>query len=67
MFRDFATPAQMDKYMKGIMDGTVRIMFGLTEPKHGSDATYMETRAVRDPKRGGWIINGSKMWNTGMQ
>ncbi len=42
-------------------------MFGLTEPKHGSDATYMETRAVRDPKRGGWIINGAKMWNSGMQ
>ncbi len=39
MFRDFATPAQMEKYMPGIMDGRVKIMFGLTEPKHGSDAT----------------------------
>ena len=30
----------------------VRIAFGLTEPKHGSDATHMETRAVpRDPRR----------------
>jgi acyl-CoA dehydrogenase len=28
MFRDFATPHQMEKYMPGIMDGRVKIMFG---------------------------------------
>lgn len=31
MFRDFATPIQMEKYMPGIMDGRIKIMFGLTE------------------------------------
>jgi acyl-CoA dehydrogenase len=41
----------------------MRIAFGLTEPNHGSDATWMETRAVRDGD--GWRINGEKMWNTG--
>ncbi|MGH7879899.1 MAG: acyl-CoA dehydrogenase, partial [Candidatus Binataceae bacterium] len=42
--------------------------FGLTEPNHGSDATFMETRAVREEKDGvpGWRINGEKMWTTGM-
>jgi len=38
--------------------------FGLTEPGHGSDATWLETTAVRD--RGDWVINGAKRFNTGM-
>ena len=38
--------------------------FGITEPAHGSDATHMETTAVRDGDE--WIINGEKTWNTGM-
>src|SRR3954470_13118075 len=38
--------------------------FGLTEPDHGSDATWLETRAVRDG--GDWVINGMKRFNTGM-
>ncbi len=43
-------------------------MFGLTEPEHGSDATHMETRAVRKAWDGrpGWCIDGEKMWTTGM-
>jgi alkylation response protein AidB-like acyl-CoA dehydrogenase len=38
--------------------------FGLTEPAHGSDATWLETRAVRDG--GDWVITGAKRFNTGM-
>jgi len=38
--------------------------FGITEPEHGSDATHMDTIAVRDGH--GWRINGSKTWNTGI-
>jgi acyl-CoA dehydrogenase len=40
------------------------VAFGLTEPEHGSDATWMETRGVRDGD--GWRINGAKIWNTGL-
>ena len=36
----------------------------LTEPPHGSDATWMETTAVRDGDE--WVINGEKYWNTGL-
>ena len=32
-------------------------------PQHGSDATHMETTAVRDGDE--WVINGEKTWNTG--
>ncbi len=38
--------------------------FGITEPNHGSDATHMETTAVRDGDD--WVINGEKTWNTGI-
>jgi acyl-CoA dehydrogenase len=46
----------------------MRAAFGLTEPHHGSDATFMETRAVREDKDGqpGWRVTGEKMWTTGM-
>ncbi len=68
MFRDFGTEAQKDEFIGGMLAGTHRIAFGLTEPDHGSDATWMETRAVKHIKDGvdGWLINGEKMWNTGM-
>jgi acyl-CoA dehydrogenase len=64
MFRDFGTEEQKKKFIPGILDGSIRVAFGLTEPNHGSDATWMETRAVRDGD--GWRINGAKMWNTGL-
>jgi len=64
MFRDFGTPEQKKEWIPKLLDGTMRIAFGLTEPDHGSDATWMETRAVRDGDQ--WVINGGKMWNTGV-
>ena len=38
--------------------------FGLTEPNHGSDATWLETTAKRDG--GDWVITGAKRFNTGL-
>ncbi len=64
MFRDFGTEAQKELYLKGSLEGKIKCAFGLTEPDHGSDATWLETRAVRDGN--GWRINGQKMWNTGV-
>ena len=46
-----------------MLDMTVAVAFGLTEERHGSDATWMETRAVKH--QGGWLINGEKMWTSG--
>jgi len=63
MLRDFGT-AEQKKLIPGILEGKLRISFGLTEPNHGSDATWMETRGVKDGN--GWRINGAKMWNTGL-
>src|SRR6185503_20360982 len=60
----FGTEEQKDRYIEGMFKGTERIGFGLTEPLHGSDATFMETAAVKQGSD--WIINGMKRFNTGM-
>ena len=64
MFRDFGTAEQKKEFIPGILEGRIRIAFGLTEPEHGSDATWMETKGVRDGDV--WRIDGAKMWNTGL-
>src|SRR5271168_821723 len=68
LFREFATPEQDARDGDKLFKGEMRTAFGLTEPNHGSDATFMETRALRQPKDGkpGWLLNGEKMWTTGM-
>jgi acyl-CoA dehydrogenase len=60
----FGTAEQKAQYIEGMITGEHRIGFGLTEPNHGSDATYMETTARRDGND--WIINGAKRFNTGL-
>jgi len=68
LFKEFATPEQYDRDGEAVMSGAMRTVFGLTEPNHGSDATFMETVAVPEARNGqeGWLINGEKMWSTGM-
>jgi acyl-CoA dehydrogenase len=67
MLRDFGRPDQKH-LVEASLAGKFIATFGLTEPDHGSDATHMETRAVPMEKDGvkGWLINGEKMWTTGM-
>ncbi|MEO0816356.1 MAG: acyl-CoA dehydrogenase family protein [Pseudomonadota bacterium] len=67
MLRDFARDDQQH-LVEDALNGNFRATFGLTEPDHGSDATHMDTRAVRETRDGvdGWRINGEKMWTTGM-
>jgi acyl-CoA dehydrogenase len=68
LFKDFATPEQYARDGEAVMSGAMRTVFGLTEPNHGSDATFMETVAVPETRDGkdGWLIKGEKMWSTGM-
>jgi alkylation response protein AidB-like acyl-CoA dehydrogenase len=67
MLRDFARPDQKH-LIQDALDGKFIATFGLTEPEHGSDATHMDTVAIREDRDGrpGWLINGEKMWTTGM-
>ena len=61
---NYGTDEQKADWVDGLLTGTKGFAFGITEPNHGSDATHMETTAVRDGN--GWRINGEKTWNTGI-
>ena len=60
----YGTDKQKAEWIDGLAEGKLGFAFGITEPEHGSDATYMETHAERDGD--GWVINGCKTWNTGI-
>lgn len=59
----FGTPEQKE-FITPMLNGEMRVAFGITEPEHGSDATWMSTRAVRYGDE--WVINGAKRFNSGM-
>ncbi len=59
----FGSEEQKDRFMAHAVTGESGFGFNLTEPNHGSDATWLETRAVRDG--GDWVINGAKRFASG--
>jgi alkylation response protein AidB-like acyl-CoA dehydrogenase len=63
LLHEFGTPAQKEM-IPAALRGEVALAFGLTEPNHGSDATYLETTATRDGDD--WVITGAKRFNTGV-
>jgi alkylation response protein AidB-like acyl-CoA dehydrogenase len=64
MMLEYGSADQKSQFLESMLTRSTRIGFGLTEPEHGSDATWMATTAVRDG--GDWIINGAKRFNSGM-
>jgi acyl-CoA dehydrogenase len=59
----FGTPAQKEKYVAKLANGTLSAAFALTEPEAGSDSQAIRTRAERRP--GGWALNGRKHYISG--
>lgn len=64
MMERFGTDEQRRDWSQALITGERSMAFGLTEPAHGSDATWLETRA--EPDADGWVINGAKRFNTGV-
>jgi alkylation response protein AidB-like acyl-CoA dehydrogenase len=60
----YGSAAQKAAWIDALLEGRSGFAFGITESKHGSDVTHMETVAVRDGT--GWRITGEKTWNTGI-
>jgi acyl-CoA dehydrogenase len=56
--------AEQRELLEDLIVGRAMLAFGLTEPNHGSDATWLETTAIRDGTD--WVINGTKRFNSGM-
>jgi len=62
VLHEYGTEEQKEMYLERLCSGDMEMAFGLTEPDHGSDATWLETVAVRDGDD--WVINGAKRWNS---
>ena len=60
----YGTEKQKSEWLDDMLNGRRGFAFGITEPNHGSDATWMETHAEREGDS--WVINGEKTWNTGI-
>jgi acyl-CoA dehydrogenase len=60
----YGTDEQKDDWIEDLAAARRGFAFGITEPDHGSDATWMESAAVRDGDE--WVINAEKIWNSGM-
>ena len=56
------TPAQLDKYMPGVISGRTITAVGITEPGAGSDVAGIKTTAKRDGDH--WVLNGTKLFIT---
>lgn len=56
----FGSPAQQDRWLTALADGSVLGSFALTEPDHGSDSVSLETTARRDGDT--WVLRGAKKW-----
>lgn len=62
---EYGSKEQKARLVEELATGDEVFSFGITEPEHGSDATFMETTATFDD--GHWVIRGEKTWNSGVQ
>lgn len=60
----FGTKEQKQRWLVPLAKGEQLAAFSLTEPNAGSDAAGIETRAVFDPSKNSYRINGKKQWTT---
>jgi hypothetical protein len=51
-------------FLPRIIRGEVEFAIGYSEPQAGSDAASLQLKAERDEDRGGWVLNGHKIWTT---
>jgi alkylation response protein AidB-like acyl-CoA dehydrogenase len=51
-------------FLPRIIRGEVEFAIGYSEPQAGSDAAAMQLKATRDEARGGWVLEGHKIWTT---
>lgn len=60
----FGTPEQKDRWLKPLLDASIRSAFAMSEPQvASSDADNIETEIARDGDE--WVINGRKWWASG--
>src|SRR5690606_30968238 len=58
----YGTEEQRRFYLPRICRAEAFFCIGMSEPNAGSDLASIRTRA--EPRDGGWLLNGSKIWTT---
>ena len=56
------TPDQRERFLPGLIEGTLQAAHSGTEPEAGSDAANLKTMATREGDH--YAINGTKLWCT---
>ena len=60
----FATPLQVEQFLRPLLDGETRSCFAMTEPwVASSDATNITSRITRDGDN--YVVNAHKWWTSG--
>jgi acyl-CoA dehydrogenase len=54
--------AMRSRYLPRVVDGSLHVAFGVTEPDAGTDTTAISTSARRVD--GGYLVRGRKVWTT---
>jgi alkylation response protein AidB-like acyl-CoA dehydrogenase len=60
----FGTPAQKERWLPGLADGSRTMAFAITEPDAGSNSHRITT--VARPDGEGWVLSGRKVWISGV-
>jgi alkylation response protein AidB-like acyl-CoA dehydrogenase len=65
MIMRHGTEQNKTEWLPLIAKGEMICAVGYSEPEAGTDLANLRTRAVRDGQE--WVINGTKIWNSGAQ
>jgi alkylation response protein AidB-like acyl-CoA dehydrogenase len=61
---EHGTSEQQQRYLPRMYDGSLIWAQAWSEPEAGSDLAAIRSTATRDDARGGWVLNGQKIWSS---
>ncbi|MET0190414.1 MAG: acyl-CoA dehydrogenase family protein [Pseudonocardia sediminis] len=61
---EFGTDEQRKQWLPGMADGSIKVVFAITEPDAGSNTHNLSTHAVRDGDD--WVLRGTKYYISGV-